>query len=98
MGSVMSIAFHLPRMIREEFLDWAEAQEERYEFDGLQPVAMTGGNRDHSQISQNIYFAVRTQMKGTGGEPLGPDAGVATIGNAVRYPDALCYLHQRTRD
>jgi Uma2 family endonuclease len=26
---------------------------------------------------------------GTGCEPLGPDAGVATVGNAVRYPDAL---------
>ncbi len=42
----MSIAFHLPHMTREEFLDWAEAQEERYEFDGFQPVAMTGGTTE----------------------------------------------------
>jgi hypothetical protein len=30
-------------MTREDFLAWAEGQEERYEFDGFQPVAMTGG-------------------------------------------------------
>ena len=27
----------------EEFLDWERSQQERYEFDGIQPVAMTGG-------------------------------------------------------
>ena len=48
-------------MTREEFLDWATAQEVRYEFDGFQPVAMTGGIRDHSQICQNIYYALRTR-------------------------------------
>jgi Uma2 family endonuclease len=50
---------------------------------------MTGGTRDHSQICQNIYAALRSRLKGTGCAPLGPDAGVATIGDAVRYPDAL---------
>ncbi|HVC60318.1 MAG TPA: Uma2 family endonuclease [Acetobacteraceae bacterium] len=76
-------------MTREEFLNWAEAQDVRYEFDGFQPVAMTGGTRDSTQISQNIYSALRTRLNGTGCGPLGPDAGVATIGDAVRYPDAL---------
>jgi Uma2 family endonuclease len=61
----------------------------RYEFDWFEPVAMTGGTRDHSQICQNIYAALRLRLKGTGCVPLGPDAGVATIGDAVRYPDAL---------
>jgi Uma2 family endonuclease len=28
-------------------------------------------------------------LRGTGCEPLGPDAGLATIGDTVRYPDAL---------
>ena len=32
----------------DEFLDWEHSQEERYEFDGIQPVAMTGGSRPHS--------------------------------------------------
>jgi Uma2 family endonuclease len=76
-------------MTREEFLDWAEAEDEGYEFDGLRPVAMTGGTRDHSQIVQSICFALRTRLRRTGCEPLGLGAGVATIGDAVRYPDAL---------
>jgi Uma2 family endonuclease len=76
-------------MTREEFLDWAATQEVRYEFDGFQPVAMTGGTVNHSQINQNIYGALRPRLKGTGCRVLGPDAGVATIGDAVRYPDAL---------
>jgi Uma2 family endonuclease len=76
-------------MNREEFFDWAEAQDIRYEFDGVRPVAMTGGTINHSQITQNIQFALRTRLAGSGCRPLGPDAGVATTGDAVRYPDAL---------
>ncbi len=80
----------MSHMTREEFLDWADAQDQRYEFDGFQPVAMTGGTRNHSHIAQNIYFALRyAELRGSGCEPLGPDAGVATIGDAVRYPDGL---------
>jgi len=85
----MSTARHLPHMTREEFLDWAEAQDQRYEFDGFQPVAMTGGARNQSQIAGNIYFALRSRLRGTGCVPFGPDVGVATAGRAVRYPDAL---------
>jgi Uma2 family endonuclease len=76
-------------MTREAFLDWAADQDQRYEFDGLQPVAMTGGTRNHSHIAGNIYFGLRSRMRGTPCVPYGADAGVATIGNAVRYPDAL---------
>ena len=76
-------------MTRDQFLDWAQTQEERYEFDGFQPVAMTGGTRNHSRICQNTYFALRSRLRGSGCDVLGPDAGLATIGDAVRYPDAL---------
>jgi Uma2 family endonuclease len=85
----MNVALRKPQMSREQFLDWAQAREERYEFDGFQPVAMTGGTANHSQIAQNLYFALRTRLGATGCRPLGADAGVATIDDAVRYPDAL---------
>ena len=85
----MSIARQKPRMTRDQFLNWAEAQNKRYEFDGFRPVAMTGGTRNHSRIAGNIYSALRTRLRDTDCEPLAPDAGVATIGDAVRYPDAL---------
>ena len=85
----MSIALRTPCMTRDEFLAWAQAQDIRYEFDGVEPVAMTGGTANHSQITQNILLALRSRLRGSDCRPLGPDAGVATTGAVVRYPDAL---------
>ena len=85
----MSTALRALTMNRQAFLAWAEVQSSRYEFDGSAPVAMTGGTAIHSQITGNIQAALRTRLRGGGCRPLGPDAGIATIGDAVRYPDAL---------
>jgi Uma2 family endonuclease len=85
----MNIALRKPRMTREEFLDWAEIQDIRYEFDGFQPVAMTGGNIRHSQITVNLQVALTSRLAGRPCRSLGPDAGVRTTGDAVRYPDAV---------
>jgi len=73
----------------EQFLSWAARQEGRYEFDGRQPVAMTGGSANHSRITLNIHGALRTRLRGTPCSSFGPDLGVRTIGDAIRYPDAL---------
>lgn len=85
----MNVALGTRRMTRHEFFDWAQSQNAPFEFDGLHPVAMTGGTIGHSQITGNIHAALRPRLQGSGCRPLGPDAGIATIGDAVRYPDAL---------
>lgn len=85
----MNIALRMPRMTRDQFLSWVETQDRRYEFDGFEPVAMVGGTINHSRISRNVLAALSVRLRGTGCEPLGPDAGLATIGDSVRYPDAL---------
>jgi Uma2 family endonuclease len=85
----MSVTFRVPIMTRDQFFDWAEAQGGRYEFDGFQPVAMTGGNLNHNQIAINILVALRRRLGGTGCRPHGMDAGVATAGDTVRYPDGV---------
>lgn len=85
----MSVALRVPAMTRDEFLDWAERQEERYEFDGFRPVRMAGGTVDHGNIAPNIHMALRSRLRGTGCRSFGPDAGIATVGEAVRSPDAL---------
>ena len=85
-------------MTREQFFQWAQAQDARYEFDGFQPVAMTGGNLRHNLLHFNIHRALHTRLKGTGCRPLGADAGVATIGDSVRYPDALVTCSPITGD
>jgi Uma2 family endonuclease len=73
----------------ESFLDWAATQEERYEFDGVRPVAMTGGNLNHDSITANITVALRSRLRGTRCSHHGPNFGVMTSGSRIRYPDAL---------
>jgi Uma2 family endonuclease len=72
-----------------QFFTWAENQEGRYEFDGFQPVATTGGTVNHGIILRNLMVALTTRLRGNTCQPLGPDVGMATIGNTIRYPDAL---------
>jgi Uma2 family endonuclease len=81
-----------------EFFTWAASQEGRFEFDGFRPVAMTGGTAGLSVIMQNVHAALRGRLRGSGCRPLGPDAGVATTGTAVRYPDALVTCSPFDRD
>jgi len=85
----MSTALHRTGLTRDEFLDWAGEQEGRFEFDGFEPVAMGGGTLDHDQIGQNLIVALRSRLQGSPCRVRGPNAGMATIGDTVRYPDAL---------
>jgi Uma2 family endonuclease len=70
----------------EEFLAWERSQEPRYEFDGIQPVAMTGGSRAHNRVTTRLTVALGNLVKPPC-EPYGPDLKVLTPGR-VRYPDA----------
>ena len=75
-------------MTREDFLLWLEAQEGRWEFDGFEPVAMTGGTNNHGTISGNIHAALRQSLRGGPCRPMTAESGgVATVGTKVRYPD-----------
>ena len=47
----MNLALRKP-MTLAEFLEWEERQPLRYEFDGVGPVAMTGGTYGHSPSSE----------------------------------------------
>ena len=76
-------------MSPDEFLDWAEAQEERYEFDGEQPVLMTGGTLSHNRLVVRLLSLMSGMLTGGRFEVTGPDTGVGTIGRRIRYPDAL---------
>jgi Uma2 family endonuclease len=71
----MNVAFQKP-WTPERFLAWVESQEERYEFDGIQPVAMTGGNARHDRITTNIHIALRSRLRGTSCCHHGPNLGM----------------------
>jgi hypothetical protein len=57
----MSAALRKP-MSLAEFVAWEEGQEVRWEFDGFEPVAMTGGTSAHGIIGDNIRFALRDRL------------------------------------
>jgi Uma2 family endonuclease len=84
----MNQALHKP-WTQQEFFAWAEEQDEPYEFDGFEPVAMTGGTTRTDAIGINLTTALSTRLRVGPCRPLGPNAGVETINNKIRYPDAL---------
>jgi len=51
-------------MALDEFLEWERRQELRYEFDGGQIVAMTGGTLNHSTIATNIVSSLGRRLNG----------------------------------
>lgn len=84
----MNVAFHPPRMTRDQFLDWAEKQEQPYEFDGERPLPMIGHSQRHGLIMANIITALRPRLRGSPCRVL-VELGVPTLGQAVRCPDVL---------
>ena len=74
-------------MTSDEFLAWEANQELKWEFDGLQPVAMTGGTRAHNVVQTNVLTALSSRLRGTPCRAYSSDLKVQT-GPGYRYPDA----------
>ena len=87
----MSVALQKP-MTLAEFLDWEERQELRYEFDGFQPVAMTGGTLRHEAIGGTLRALLYQRLRGKPCRPWGPNSKIEVQGR-IRYPDASCELY-----
>jgi Uma2 family endonuclease len=83
----MSVALRQP-MTLAEFLAWEERQELRWEFDGFQPVAMTGGTGAHETIGGNILVSVQTRLAGRRCRAFGANLKIEVAGR-IRYPDAF---------
>lgn len=82
-----ALAFMPPRTL-EEFLDWVPLQGERFEWDGVQPVAMVGGTAGHSELAARVGEALRAKLRGGPCRVFRSDIGVRTEGGSrVRYPD-----------
>src|SRR5271165_3337982 len=64
-----------------EFLAWEEQQEIRYEFDGFQPVAMTGGTYAHDRITFHLQRALNARLVGRPCQPEceDPDPGQGAL-------------------
>jgi Uma2 family endonuclease len=75
-------------MTLEQFLAWEERQELRYEFDGIQPVAMTGGSFEHAAIQINLILALGNRLRGKPCRAIGSELKIEVAGR-IRYPDAF---------
>jgi Uma2 family endonuclease len=78
-----------------EFLAWEERQELRYEFDGVRPVAMTGGTLRHNRICLNLILALSARLRGGRCQAFGPDVKVI-VNERVRYPDVFVTCSPQT--
>lgn len=87
MMHAMNVPLRQP-MTLAAFLAWEERQELRYEYDGIQPLAMTGGTASHDRIMRRLHRVLDARLSGTSCEPFGPNMKVIADGK-VRYPDAL---------
>jgi len=72
----------------DAFLAWEDRQDGRYEFDGFQPVAMTGGTFTHNLILANVITALNTRLRGTPCRAVGGQQKIMAA-NSVRYPDVV---------
>jgi len=83
----MNVALRKP-MTMDQFLAWEERQEQRYEFDGLQPVAMAGGTAAHAAIQRNVLFSLTGRLRGQPCQPYGSELKIEVAGR-IRYPEAF---------
>ena len=72
-----------------EFLEWEERQELRYEFDGVEPVAMTGGTAGHATVQRNLAIALGGRLRGKPCQFYGSDLKIQVAENHIRYPDGM---------
>ena len=89
--AAMNLAVRKP-MSLAEFLEWEERQELRYEFDGVEPSAMTGGSLRHAAIQRNLAMAIGNRLRGKPCQFFGSDLKIQAAENSSRYPDGtvLC--------
>ncbi len=88
----MSVAFK-PWTL-ERFLEWEDRQQLRHEFDGIGPVAMTGGTEAHAEIQVALLTAVRSRLNRPPCRIVGSELKLVAAGH-VRYPDAMILCSPR---
>ena len=77
-----------PAWTVDSFLAWEREQEQRFEFDGVGPVAVNGGTVAHTNIAFQLAIALWSRIDRTRLHVLtsGPKL---RIGNRIRYPDLM---------
>ena len=73
----------------EDYLAGELVSETKHEYVDGQAYAMTGGTRNHSRISGNIFSAMRQFLDGKECEAFNTELKIKTQEGNFRYPDAM---------
>lgn len=83
----MTLAAQNPMSVAD-FLTWESQQDHRFEFDGQNIVAMTGGTAAHAAIQVNMAAAMLSRLRGAPCKYFGSDLKIEVNGS-IRYPDGF---------
>ena len=85
-------------MTPQEYLEWEERQDIKYEYVNGEVYAMTGGTIPHNDIALNLATALKSYLRGSGCRVNMADAkvGVSEKG-PFHYPDVVVSCNERDR-
>ncbi len=85
-------------MSPEEYLEWEERQEIKYEYVNGEVFAMTGGTIPHNAIALNLASALRNHVRGGSCRAYMADAKLAVSEKGpFHYPDGMVTCDERDR-
>lgn len=85
-------------MTPQEYLEWGERQDIKYEYVNGEVFAMTGGTIPHNVVAVNLATALKNYLRGTGYKVLIADAKVGVSENgSFHYPDVMVSCDERDR-
>lgn len=85
-------------MTPQEYLEWEERQDIKYEYVNGEVYAMTGGTLPHTTIALNLASALKSHLRGGSCRAFMADAkvGVSEKGS-FHYPDVVVSCDERDR-
>jgi Uma2 family endonuclease len=82
----------------QEYLDWEAQQTAKYEYIDGQVVAMTGCTVSHGAIAANIFYQLKSHLRGSDCHPFIFDVKLGISANGpFHYPDVMVSCDQRDR-
>ncbi|MFN6559955.1 MAG: Uma2 family endonuclease [Nostoc sp. ChiSLP01] len=82
----------------EEYLEWEEHQDIKYEYINGEVFAITGGTIPHNDIAFNLASALKSRLRGGGCRVNIADAKVAITENGpFHYPDVVVSCDERDK-
>ncbi len=85
-------------MTPQEYLEWEEKQDIKYEYINGEVLAMTGGTIPHNIIAVNLTTAIKNHLQGNSCVVFAADAKVGVSENGpFHYPDVMVSCDKRDK-